>query len=327
MRETIDMSVAKAGSMPTDRIDGDPKEDYGAYVCPTCKGDLDARDKALVCHACTGAYPILEGIPDFVLEDMTQSSSQLLRNIQKIDWLARIYETKLWYPLVLNLYGGWRSTSLEGLARDIADIVGSVDGLILDVACGPGTYGRRVASESRMVYGIDVSMGMLRRGVRYVKSDYIPNVRFARARVETLPFRADFFDAVICAGSLHLFSDTVLALREIGRTMKAGACLAVMTFAAGNKGILRHSRIREHVRKDHGIHVFELLELDKYLREAGFEGFRVWHEYGSVLVFSARRAAAESKSESFGRALTAPVRISNSESYNEQDMSFMRIRQ
>jgi ubiquinone/menaquinone biosynthesis C-methylase UbiE len=218
-----------------------------------------------------------------------------LRNTERIDWLARIYETKLWYPIVLNLYGGWRSTSLEGLANDIADIVGFVNGLILDVACGPGTYGRRLASESRMVYGIDVSMGMLRRGARYVKSEHIPNIRFARAKVEMLPFQAGLFDAAICAGSLHLFSDIILALHEIARTMKAGAPLAVMTFAAGNKGILRHSRIREHVKKDHGIHVFDLPEHDKYLREAGFEDFRTCHEYGSVLVFSARRARASAK--------------------------------
>jgi ubiquinone/menaquinone biosynthesis C-methylase UbiE len=237
-------------------------------------------------------YPILEGIPDFILEDLAESLSQVLRNIPKIDWLARIYETKLWYPFVLNLYGGWRSTSLEEIARDIAGIVGSVNGLVLDVACGPGTYGRRIASASRLVYGIDVSMGMLRRGVRYVETDHVPNVHFARARVEALPFQACLFDAVICAGSLHLFSDTVLALREIGRTMKAGAPLAVMTFAVSASGILRHSRIRKHVEKDHGVHVFELPELDRYLGESGFEDFRTTHKYGSVLVFSARKTMA-----------------------------------
>jgi ubiquinone/menaquinone biosynthesis C-methylase UbiE len=98
--------------------------------------------------------------------------------------------------------------------------VGSTGGVILDVACGPGTYGRRVASKSRTIYGIDASMSMLRRGVRYVERDHIPNVHFARAKVEALPFQGGLFDAAICAGSLNHFSDTVFALREIGRTMK-----------------------------------------------------------------------------------------------------------
>lgn len=42
-----------------------------------------------------------------------------------------------------------------------------------------GTYGRRVASESREVFGIDVSMGMLRQGVAYVSEEAIPNMHFA----------------------------------------------------------------------------------------------------------------------------------------------------
>jgi SAM-dependent methyltransferase len=270
---------------------GSRAETYGLYACPACKRELEPRDKGLRCRACAVTYPIFDGIPDFVVEELAQSGSQILRNIQKIDWLARIYETKLWYPLVLNLYGGWRIASLEGLARDIADIVGSVQGLVLDAACGPGTYGRRIASESRGVYGIDVSMGMLRRGLHYVKRDRLRNVHFARARVEALPFAADLFDAAICAGSLHLFPDTLLALREISRTMKHEAPLAVMTFASGTAGILKYRRIRDHVKKEHGFHIFEFPELDRYLAEAGFENFRP-RAYGSILVFSARKKMA-----------------------------------
>jgi SAM-dependent methyltransferase len=268
-----------------------PPEGYGAYACPTCKRELQSTDGTLRCNTCKVTYPIRDNIPDFILEDLAQSSSEILRKIERMDGLARIYETKLWYPLVLNLYGGWRSASLEGLAHDIADIVGSVHGLILDVACGPGTYGRRVASESRAVYGVDASMGMLRRGVRYVERDHIHNIQFARAKAEALPFPANLFDAVICAGSLHLFSDTVFVLREICRTMKAGARLAVMTFAVGAKGVLKFRRIRDHVEKDHGIRIFEVPELDHYLGEAGFEGF-LPHAYGSILVFSARKKAS-----------------------------------
>ena len=129
---------------------------------------------------------------------------------------------------------------------------------------------------------------MLRQGMAYVERDRLDQVHFCRARVEGLPFRDTLFVAAICCGSLHLFADTVRALREIGRTVKSGAPLAVMTFVAGDKGILRFPRIREHVRRDHGAHIFELPELEGYLVQAGFEGFRP-QTYGSVLVFSARK--------------------------------------
>ena len=68
--------------------------------------------------------------------------------------------------------------------------------------------------------------------------------------------------------------------------MKAGAPLAVMTFVAGDRGLLRFRRVREHTEKDHGAHVFEIPELERYLAQADFGDFRP-QRYGSVLVFRA----------------------------------------
>ncbi|HMD96767.1 MAG TPA: class I SAM-dependent methyltransferase [Terriglobia bacterium] len=84
-----------------------------------------------------------------------------------IDQMARIYETRLWYPIVLDIYGGFHSPSLAQLISTVSQRVQSVQGRVLDIACGPGTYGRRVASPSKEVFGIDVSMGMLRQGAAY----------------------------------------------------------------------------------------------------------------------------------------------------------------
>lgn len=64
--------------------------------------------------------------------------------------------------------------SAEELWRTETNMVALEKGLILDAACGPGTVGRRIASHTRTVYGVDISMGMLRRGVRYVESGHIP---------------------------------------------------------------------------------------------------------------------------------------------------------
>jgi len=93
-----------------------------------------------------------------------------------------LYESRLWYPVVLKVYGGSASPSLRQLISKVTDKVALTIGRVLDVACGPGTYGRRVASASREVFGIDVSMGMLRQGAVYVKKERIPNMHFARAR-------------------------------------------------------------------------------------------------------------------------------------------------
>ena len=245
----------------------------------------------LRCLLCARDYPIIEGTPDFVLEELSRSADPVLRRMRFIDRMARMYETKLWYPLVLNLYGGFESPSLPRLVNKVTQELQSIKGRVLDVACGPGTYGRQVASPSREVFGIDVSMGMLRQGVAYTAKDGVRNMRFARARVESLPFENNFFDAVICCGSLHLFADTVIALREMARAMKPGAILSVFTFGEGRGGILKFPRVREWSRKHHGLHVFEILDMERYLAVAGFENFRP-ELFGSILTFTARRPSS-----------------------------------
>ena len=264
------------------------------YACPVCKRRLLHEEGALRCPSCSQAYPIQDGIPDFILEELSRSADPVLRRMRFIDRMARIYESKLWYPIVLNVYGGFHSPSFAQLVRIASQNVQSTTGRVLDIACGPGTYGRRVASRSKEVFGIDVSLGMLRQGAAYVAKEGNRNVHFARARVEALPFEDALFEAALCCGSLHLFADTVIALREVARVMKPGAILSVFTFAAGRGGILKFPRVREWSRRRHGLHVFELSEMEQYLGTSGFQEFQP-EVSGSILTFTARKPAARSQ--------------------------------
>jgi hypothetical protein len=69
--------------------------------------------------------------------------------------------------------------------------------------------------------------------------------------------------------------------------MKAGSPLAVMCFAVSTRGLFKHRRIRDRAEKGGG-HIFEVSQLDQYMADAGFGGFRP-HAYGSILVFSAQK--------------------------------------
>jgi len=258
------------------------------YVCPNCKGELELRQETLLCLPCHASYPIINGIPDFILEDFSHSAHPVFRRLWAFDLLAPVYESSFWYNLFINLVGGLGSTSQRELVRNITKMVHIDEGNILDVACGPGILSRYIASPAVFVHGIDASMGMLRKGVRYTRRDQIQNMQFARARAERLPFMDAFFDAAICGGALHLFRDPLLALREIGRTLREGAPLAVTTLVSGKKGILRFRSIRRHAEQHHGTHVFEMDELEQYLSDSGFERFEP-KMCGSLLLFRARR--------------------------------------
>jgi len=232
------------------------------YVCPSCKGPLTRGGEAFDCRACQATYPIVDRrIPDFTRRDLNSRSNPALRTMNS-SLIARLYETKLWYPLILKIVGGRKAPSFAQLMNKVIAIVAAESGPVIDVACGPSTLGRRIASPTRAVYGIDISWSMLRQGAAYVTQEGIGNIQFARATVETLPFRNSFFNLALCGGALHLFPDTVVALREIGRVMKSGALLAVMTFTPARVGILRFEAIRKLVQGLGG-RLFEVAQLDK----------------------------------------------------------------
>lgn len=258
------------------------------YVCPSCKGALELKGEVFVCPPCQVSYPVINGIPDFILQDLSHSSHPVFRRLWTFDILAPVYESLFWYNFYINLVGGLGSTSRKKLVRHVTEMVNINEGTLLDVACGPGILSRHMASPSLFVHGIDASMGMLRRGLLYTRRDQIRNMRFARAKVEALPFEDAFFDGAICGGALHLFVDPLLALREMGRSLREGAPLAVTTFINRQKGILRFSPIRRHVERHHGTHVFEIHDLEQYLSDSGFERFEP-KIYGSLLLFRAQR--------------------------------------
>ena len=253
------------------------------FVCPKCKSPLHSTENALHCSECNRVYPLVGDIPDFISENLPASVDPSYRGIKFFNILAPIYESWLWQTFFLALNGGAGSTSLRSIASFVSETLEGVIGNVLDVACGPATYGRRMASPDRSIYGIDFSMGMLRQGMKYITRDGVSGVHLARTRVEELPFENAIFDGAICGGSLHLFPDTKLALHEIARTLKADAPLAVTTVVAGNSP-------GAHSLKRHGGHAFELPQLQQYLSEAGFEGFASKQD-GTFITFSTSKAA------------------------------------
>jgi len=257
------------------------------YVCPTCKGKLEPAQNALRCDACTTTYPLLGEILDFLLEDREQSLDPISRSM--LASIVRLYETPLWYVPILKLAGGKGAPSYAEVIRLMVELMEVRQGMLLDVACGPGTWGRRLASPAMAVYGIDISWSMLQQGVRVTAKRQIANMHFAHARVEALPFGEDQFDAAYCGGALHGFPDPVGSLREIGRTLKPGAPLVVLTFVNRGQTLVRVRR-RAEARNDKLVkmHFFEVPELEQAIAQAGFGGLEP-HVYGGVIIFRARK--------------------------------------
>lgn len=237
------------------------------YVCPKCKSELQQQSSGLYCLPCHRTYPLTNEIPDFLLLRPEESANPFLRNVKRMDKLAWIYETKLWYSIIIKLFVGG---SVNDFISYACEKMSPIKGLVLDVATGTGVYGRRVAGDERIVYGIDISLGMLHKGQVYAEREGVTNMYFSRADVEFLPFSENTFDSCFVCGSLHLFPDTHKALIEIGRTLKSGALVCIQTFTRGFKtGIMKYEWIRRRLQQQ--AKFFDIPILQKMIDETGFE--------------------------------------------------------
>jgi len=239
------------------------------YVCPTCKTPLTGNSVTLVCPRCRINYPIRNGIPDFILEDLAESEHQVLRSVSFIDKLAKIYESPIWYPLVYHIYGGLFIPSVKEEVEMITEMVDAQGGVGLDVACGTGLFTRSIARKMRHVYCIDISRGMLEEAARYAEKEELHNIRFARARLGKMD-RVDMTvkhhtrsgkekSKVWIAGTNNGFVGK--AIRYIGKEAHAGGAPDKGTNAlnAAMLGIMGIHSLRETFKDDDHIRVHPIV--------------------------------------------------------------------
>jgi ubiquinone/menaquinone biosynthesis C-methylase UbiE len=170
----------------------------------------------LQCGGCGARYPIRHGYLD-LHPGFTEPVSPIQRLMQFPPAVA-VYEG-VWRPL--GYFIASQHSFPKGVDR-ITSLIQPREGLILDLACGPGNITRRIArlAPRSIVIGFDLSHQMLERAVRLTAREGLDNVYYMRGSALSLPFKPDSFDAVTCCGALQLFSDQDQAVGEIARVVK-----------------------------------------------------------------------------------------------------------
>lgn len=105
----------------------------------------------------------------------------------------------------------------------VIDFLGVRPGMrVLDLACGPGTLTRVLASQAAPggeVIGVDLAPGM----IELARAADIPHARFEVMDIERLTFHDSSFDAAACGHGLQFVPDLNQALAEAHRVLKSGA--------------------------------------------------------------------------------------------------------
>jgi len=101
--------------------------------------------------------------------------------------------------------------------------------IVLDVSTGTGRnlpYLAKKVGREGIVYGVDISLGMLRYAAKI--SPKMRNVVLIRANASHLPFKDECFDAVFHVGGINTFEEKELAIKEMFRVASPGAKIVVI---------------------------------------------------------------------------------------------------
>jgi ubiquinone/menaquinone biosynthesis C-methylase UbiE len=216
-------------------------------------GSTNGERRHLVCGTCQADYPLRNGYLD--LHPGTDEPVTPIQHLMQFPPAVAIYEM-LWRPV------GYFIASQHSFPEDadrLASFIDPAHGLILDLACGPGTVTRRlarVAPESTIV-GLDLSHQMLERAVRLTAREGLDNVIYIRGSALTLPFKSEAFDAVTCCGALQLFSDQDRAVGEIARVLKRQGEFVCQTTLGPRRPPL-YVRVADHLLKFGYFHLDDL---------------------------------------------------------------------
>ncbi|MEU8385744.1 class I SAM-dependent methyltransferase [Streptosporangium sp. NPDC048865] len=102
---------------------------------------------------------------------------------------------------------------------------------VLDVGCGNGQVTRLAARRARLgeATGIDLSAPMLRRARATATAEGVANVTFEQGDAQIHPFPTAVFDVAVSRFGIMFFADPVAAFANIGRALRPGGRLAVLS--------------------------------------------------------------------------------------------------
>jgi len=111
----------------------------------------------------------------------------------------------------------------EGVHEGDLGLLGDVGGRdVLEVGCGSAPCSRWLASQGARAVGLDLSAGMLTRGISAMAQGG-PQVPLVQASADALPFAPASFDIVCSAfGAVPFVADSALVMAEVARVLRPG---------------------------------------------------------------------------------------------------------
>jgi ubiquinone/menaquinone biosynthesis C-methylase UbiE len=166
------------------------------------------------------------GYLDVLGESVSSPVPPVAQRAMNSRFVATVYE-RAWRPLSFYVASGVTTGAEQRRACHDLQPVGVTK--LLDVACGPGNFTRRLAeqlSDDGVAVGLDISEPMLTRAV---VDNGGPHTCYVRADARSLPFDDETFDAVCCFGALYLMPEPLRVAEEMVRVLAPWGRIAILT--------------------------------------------------------------------------------------------------
>lgn len=148
---------------------------------------------------------------------------------------------------------------------------------VLDVATGTGFLAAAMARHAGEVLATDLTAGMLRKARAIIGSR--PNVTYAIADAENLPFGDGGFGAVTCRVALHHFPDPAASIAEMVRVCRPDGRVMIMDIVSSEDPLKSayHNRM-ERLRDRSHVKEYPLSALGGMIRTAGLriQTIKLW---------------------------------------------------
>lgn len=269
-----------------------------ALRCPRCGGRLQPAMNQLACQDCHAEYPVTLGVLDLskrtrpgtsLSEAPEDVKKDVLQNAATISGIGFHYENGIRPSFVRVMGTNWDGAVTPADEDEyLTTHSGSPVGTVLDLAAGAGRWTSVLAEAvgPQQVLALDLSAEML-----LDLRTRLPQIPAVRASGMELPFADASLDGINCWNALQAIPDPERVIGEIGRCLRPGGFLTMMTFVWAPDPVYRYFQRSHHFPAfPDGFPLFELADVQAWLESAGL-AVRHQANPGTFLFITAERRA------------------------------------
>jgi SAM-dependent methyltransferase len=259
------------------------------------------REAAAACEAEGLEFPVVDGIPRFVLPAAAERVDAFLRGYLAVRhaerWTDDDRETLLALPFEDRTgRRAWmwriRARGLRALKTKLASIYRARRLRVCELGAGVGWLSYRLAVEGHEVVATDVNTDP-RDGLGAARHYELPGLSFVRlaCEMDRVPLADGSADLVVCAASFHYARDQAAVASEAARLLAPSGTFAVLdspVYATREAGEGMVAELRERLAREHGLAPGEVAasgylvryDLLRLLRDAGLSASIEGHWMG-----------------------------------------------